>query len=82
MLEVIERCKRLKFYIGLIPRVKIFKMASKMAPKMAASNAIKTYLTHKLDKKDLIWTFLWLFRGLMIQMSKMENWFGLRNSNI
>ena len=29
----------------------------KMAPKMAASNALKTYLTNKLDKKHLIWTF-------------------------
>ena len=28
-----------------------------MAPKMAASNALKTYLTNKLDKKDLILTF-------------------------
>ena len=37
----------IKFYIGLILRVKIFKMASKMAPKMAASNALKTYLTKK-----------------------------------
>ena len=46
-----------------------------MAPKIAASNALKTYLTNKPDKKDLILTFLWLFRGLMIQMSKMENWF-------
>ena len=50
-----------------------------MAPKMAASNALKTYLTNKLDKKDLIWTFLWLFRD---QMSKIENWFGLQGSNI
>ena len=57
-------------------------MASKMAPKMAASNALKTYLTNKLDKKDLILTFLWLFRGLMIQMSKMENLFGSEGSNI
>ena len=37
----------------LIPRVEILKMASKMA----ASNALKTYLTNKLNKKHLIWTF-------------------------
>ena len=50
MLEVIKWCRRLKWKIGLIPRVEILKMASKMASKMAASNALKTYLTNKLDK--------------------------------
>ena len=49
---------------------------------MAASNALNTYLTNKLDKKDLIWTFLWPFRGLMIQMSKTDNLFRLQGSNI
>ena len=53
MLEVIKWCKRLKSKIGLIPRVERLKMASKMA----ASNALKTYFTNKLDKKHLIWTF-------------------------
>ena len=28
-----------------------------MASEMAASNATKIYLTNKLDKKHLIWTF-------------------------
>ena len=76
MLEVIKWCKGLKCKIGLIPRVEILKMASKMASKIAASNVLKTYLTNKLDKKHLILTFLWLFRGLMIQTIKIENWFG------
>ena len=43
----------IKMEICLIPRVEILKMASKMA----TSNAIKTYLTNKLDEKHLIWTF-------------------------
>ena len=38
-------------------RVEILKMASKMASKMTASKAFKTYLTNKLDKKHLILTF-------------------------
>ena len=62
----------------LIPRVEILKMASKMA----ASNALKTYLTNKVDKRHLILTFLWLFRDQMIQTIKMENWFGSGGSNI
>ena len=37
----------------MVPRVEILKMASKMA----ASKALKTYLTNKLDKKHLILTF-------------------------
>ena len=53
MLEVIKWCKGLKWKIGFIPRVEIFKMASKMA----ASNVLKTYLTNKLDKKHVILTF-------------------------
>ena len=53
MLEVIKWCKGLKCKIGLIPRVEILKMASKMA----ASNVLKTYLTNKLDEKHLILTF-------------------------
>ena len=53
MLEVIKWCKWLKWKIGLILRVEILKMASKMA----ASNALKTYLTNKLDKKHLFFTF-------------------------
>ena len=53
MLEVVKWCKRLKWKIGLIPRVEILKMASKMA----ASKALKTYLTNKLYKKHLILTF-------------------------
>ena len=53
-----------------------------MASKMATSNVLKTYLTNKLDKKHLILTFLWLFRGLMIQTIKIENWFGSEGSNI
>ena len=57
MLEVIKLCKRLKSKIALIPRVERLEMASKMASKAAASNALKTYLTNKLDKKHLIWTF-------------------------
>ena len=32
-------------------------MASKIASKMAASNALNTYLTNKLDKRHLIWAF-------------------------
>ena len=39
------------------PRVDLLKMAPKMASKMAASKALKTYLTNKLDKKHLILTF-------------------------
>ena len=53
MLDVIKWCKQLKKKICLIPRVEILKMASKIA----ASNALKTYLTNKLYKKHLIWTF-------------------------
>ena len=41
----------------LISRVEILKMASKMVAKMATSNALNTFLTNKLDKKHLIWTF-------------------------
>ena len=41
MLEVINCCKRLKLKIGLIPRVEILKLASKMASEMAASKADK-----------------------------------------
>ena len=33
-------------------------MASKMASKMTASKAFKTYLTNKLDKKHLIFLFM------------------------
>ena len=51
MLEAIKWCKRLKWKIGLIPRVEILKMASKMA----TSKALKTYMT--LDKPHLILTF-------------------------
>ena len=47
----------IKMKIGLIPRVEIFKMASKMASKMAASKALKSYLTITLDKKHSIMTF-------------------------
>ena len=43
---------------------------------MAASWAPKTYLTNKIDKKHFNFDFLWMFRGLMIQMIKMEYWFG------
>ena len=78
MLEVIKWYKGLKWKIGLIPRVEILKLASKMA----TSNVLKIYLTNKLDKKHLILTFLWLFRGLMIQAIKIENWFGSESSNI
>ena len=78
MLEVIKLCKRLKWKIGSIPRVEILKMASKMA----ASKALKTYLTNKLDKKAFNFDFLWLFRGLMIQTIKIENWFDSEGSNI
>ena len=60
--------QRLKRKIGLIPRVEILKMASKMA----ASKALKTYQTNTLDKNNYF-DFLWLFRGLMIQKMKMEN---------
>ena len=60
------------------PRVEILKMATKMA----ASKALKTYLTNELDKKAFKFDFLWLFRGLMIQTIKMENWFGTEGSNI
>ena len=38
--------QRIKIENGLIPRVEILKMASKMA----TSKALKTYLTNKLDK--------------------------------
>ena len=38
-----------------------------MASKMATINALKTYLTNKLDKKPFNFDFLWVFRGLMIQ---------------
>ena len=58
MLEVIKWCKRLKWKTGFIPRVEILKMASKMASKLTASKAFKTYLTNKLDKKHLILTFM------------------------
>ena len=57
MLEVIYCCNRLKWKIGLIPRVEILKIASKVASEMAASKAIKAYLTNKLDKKHLVLTF-------------------------
>ena len=53
MLEVIKWYKQLKRKIGLIPRVEILKMASKMA----ASKTLKTYRTNKLDKMHLILTF-------------------------
>ena len=43
--------------IGLIPWVEILKIASKMASEMAASKAIKAYLTNKLDKKHLVFIF-------------------------
>ena len=56
----------IKWKISLNPRNDLFKVPSKMASKMAASKALKTYLTNKLDKKHLILTFLWLFRGFMI----------------
>ena len=73
----------IKWKIGLISRVEILKMASSIASKMAASNALKAYLTNKHDKKAFNFDFLWLFRGLiMIQMIKMENCFGSEGSNI
>ena len=53
-----------------------------MASKMTPSNALKIYLTNKLDKKKNNFDFLWLSRGLMIQTVKMENWFGSEGSNI
>ena len=43
--------------MSLIPRVEILKIASKIASEMAASKALKAYLTNKLDKKHLILTF-------------------------
>ena len=43
----------IKMKLGLIPRVEIRKMASKMT----ASKSFKTYLTNKLDKKHLLLTF-------------------------
>ena len=49
---------------------------------MATSKALKTYLTNKLDKNHLIFDFLWLFRGLMIQTIKMDIWFGSEGLNI
>ena len=61
-------------------QVKILKMVSKKASKMAASNAFKTYLTKSIKRFNL--DFLWLFRGRMIQMIKMENWCGSEGSNI
>ena len=42
----------IKIKIGLIPRDRY-----KMASEMAASKALKAYLTTKLDKKHLILTF-------------------------
>ena len=44
----------IKMEIRLFPRVEILKMASKLAD----SNALKTYLTNKLDKKHIILTFM------------------------
>ena len=57
MLEVIKCCKRLKWKIGLIPRVEILKIASEMASAMAANKALKAYLTSKIDIKHLVLTF-------------------------
>ena len=68
--------------MGLISRVEILKMASKMTSKMATSDVLKNNLTNKLDKKHLILTFLWQLRGLLIQMIKFENWFGSEGINI
>ena len=82
MLEVIKYCKRLKWKIGFIPRVEILKIASKMASEMAASKALKAYLTNRLNKKAFNFYCLWLFRGLMIQTIKLENWFVSEGSNI
>ena len=45
--------QKIKMDFFLIHRVEILKLATKMA----ASNALKTYLTNKLDKKHLILTF-------------------------
>ena len=53
MLEDIKWHKGIKWIIGLIPRVEILKMAYKMA----ASKALMSYLTNKLDNKHLILTF-------------------------
>ena len=53
-----------------------------MASEMAASKALKAYLKNKPDKKHLNFDFLWLFRRLMIQTIKMENWFVSEGSSI
>ena len=56
----------------MIPRVEILQMASNIASKMAASNALKANLINKHDKKAFNFDFSWLFRGLiMIQMIKL-----------
>ena len=49
---------QLKWIIILIQKVKILKMASKMA----VSQASKTYMTDILDKNTLILTFYGCFR--------------------
>ena len=49
-----QMMQTIKMEIRLFPRVEILMMASKLAD----SNALKTYLTNKLDKKHLILTFM------------------------
>ena len=42
---------------------------------MAVSQAAKTYLTNKLNKKQFSFDFLCMFRGLMMQTIKVKHWF-------
>ena len=44
-----------------------------MVSKMAVSKVPKTYLTKKLDIKHFNFDFLSIFRGLMIQTTKMKH---------
>ena len=42
-----------------------------MASKMAESNALKSYLTNKLDKKHLIWAFYGCLEAVLIFSTKI-----------
>ena len=44
-----------------------------MASKMAVSKAPKIFMTNILEEKQSNFGFLWMFRGLMIQVIKMEH---------